>query len=288
MHTTKYYLVSLLILLFSSSTLAANWGYSGQNTHYPPEKWSHLKGASLCSKGKQQSPINIASSEVAASGFMLKKEYGGNYVEISNNGHAVIAKAGRYIEIEEPSEDGGDSTSHRYKLAQFHFHTLSEHTVSLSPLDTPKHYDMELHLVHISEQGRLAVLGIFIEEGDYNETLGGLFENLPKSPAHDADKHGKKAHGKDNKGENKTIAQLSANYENLLPTESDLFVYQGSLTTPPCSEGVQWMVFVEPIQMSRQQIQSYRALYSDNGVPYHTNRPVQQLNHRLIRFGSSD
>lgn len=288
MHTTKPYFASLLALLFSSSVLAADWGYPGQETHYPPERWGHMKGANLCNKGKQQSPINIASSEVAASGFTLRKEYGGNYVATSNNGHTIVAKAGRYIELEEPGQDDETPTKHHYELVQFHFHTLSEHTVSLSPLDTPKHYDMELHFVHEDKQGRLAILGVFIEEGGHNDTLGELFTNLPKAPSHKGMNHDGKLHAKNSTVPQITTTRLSNNYEDLLPTEGDLFVYQGSLTTPPCSEEVQWMIFVEPIQMSRQQIQSYRALYSENGMPYHTNRPLQKLNDRLIRFGSSD
>ncbi len=283
MNLRKKYLISITALLFSNSVFAADWGYYGQESRYSPDRWGHINSANLCGKGKKQSPINIATSEVAASDFELHKEYAGNYVEISNNGHTITSKAGRYIDIFESIEDDGSKTQHRYELIQFHFHTLSEHTVSLSPLDTPRHYDMELHLVHADKQGNLAVLGVFIQEGMYNETLGELFSNLTKATHQKKNSHSK---NKQNNAEI-SIAKLTTDYTSLLPSESDIYIYSGSLTTPPCSENVQWMVFIEPIHMSRQQIQNYRMLFTDNGVPFHTNRPVQQLNKRLVRFGST-
>ncbi len=284
MRPTQKVLTSAVMALMCGPLIAADWGYTGQNTHYPPEKWGHLKGANLCNKGKQQSPINIATSEVAASSFLLHKEYAGNYVELTNNRHAIVAKAGRYIEIEMPG-DGNKPSKHRYELVQFHFHTLSEHTVSRSPLDTPKHYDMEMHLVHVDKAGNLAVLGVFIEEGEYNDTLAEIFENLP-SHGDEKDSHSNPKNSNPKSGT--TMAALTANYEELLPNQGDLFVYSGSLTTPPCSEGVQWMIFVDPIQMSREQIQNYRLLFVENGMPFHTNRPIQRLNKRILQFGTID
>lgn len=286
MRVIKQTLLILLLTLLSQPLMAANWGYAGQHTQYPPSKWGNLKGASLCSSGKMQSPIHISSSDVAASGFKLRKLYDGDYVEVSNNGHAIVTMAGRYIEIDQPESKEGEIKTHRYTLQQFHFHTLSEHTVSLSPLDTPKHYDMEMHLVHVDGSGNIAVLGVFIEEGEYNTTLGELFENLPHYDR--THQSYRRDHLTSKKQREKIISQLTNNYHDLLPSESDLYVYQGSLTTPPCSEGVRWMILVEPIRMSRHQIQSYRALFTDDGMPYHTNRPVQKLNNRQVEYGISE
>ena len=139
----------------------------------------------------------------------------------------------------------------RYKLAQFHFHAPSEHT--LDGVAAP----LELHLVHKSDDGNLAVLGILIKEGVENAALAPVFANIPAE-----------------KTEEPVEVEGSLDVMALLPENRITFRYNGSLTTPPCTEGVLWKVFVDGIEASKEQIAAYTAVYSDSA------RQVQPLNER--------
>ena len=146
-----------------------------------------------------------------------------------------------------------DLEGKEYKLAQFHFHTPSEHQLN------GQYYDLEIHFVHKDESGNLAVLGVMIQEGRENETLEVIWNSLPKE-----------ASKKD--VSEKYLIHLPA----LLPQNQMSFHYDGSLTTPPCTEEVRWIVFEQPIEMSKEQIKAFQQIYTNN------HRPIQPLNEREI------
>jgi carbonic anhydrase len=136
---------------------------------------------------------------------------------------------------------------------QYHFHSPSEHTVK------GQHHPMEMHLVHKSADNKLAVIGVFIDEGAHNAAFDPIWSNLP-----------------DTKGEEVHVENVMVDVNQLLPASMESYRYDGSLTTPPCSEGVKWIVMTTPIQMSAEQINAFRAIISGN------NRPVQPLNSRVV------
>ena len=139
-----------------------------------------------------------------------------------------------------------------YKLVQFHFHTPSEEHIN------GKAYPMVMHLVHKNDKGELAVVGVMLKQGKANAALKPFFDNLPQA-----------------EGEKKVL-DASFNIANLLPAKRDYFKYMGSLTTPPCSEGVRWQVLKQPIDVSNNQIHAFQKLYKHNA------RPVQPLNGREV------
>ena len=163
-----------------------------------------------------------------------------------NNGHTIQANAttdSNLIVV-----DGSV-----YKLSQFHFHTPSEHQFN------GQHYDMELHLVHNDKNGRLAVFGVMIQQGRENKILASIWGELPKEET-----------------EKVISEEYLIHLQALLPQNQKSFHYDGSLTTPPCTEQVKWMVFEQPIEMSKEQIQAFQHIFSDN------HRPIQPLNEREI------
>jgi carbonic anhydrase len=145
----------------------------------------------------------------------------------------------------------GDET---YALVQFHFHAPSEHTVD------GEHFPMEMHFVHQAEDGALAVVGVLIEEGARNPSIALLWAQLAAVP-----------------GTERTV-QIPADFADHVFSgdATGIYHYGGSLTTPPCSEGVQWYVRRTPTQLSRDQIAAFTAVYD------HNNRPVQVLNRRTV------
>jgi len=138
-----------------------------------------------------------------------------------------------------------------YKLVQFHFHTPSEEKVN------GKAYPMEAHLVHQGADGKMAVVAVFLKEGKANPAFDAVFRGMPKA-----------------EGTGHTIDDINA--ADLLPAERGYFRYVGSLTTPPCSEGVRWQVMKEPVEVSKEQVSAFRKLYHMNA------RPVQALNGRKV------
>ena len=149
-----------------------------------------------------------------------------------NNGHTVQANA---TEL----SNGIIVEGQEYQLVQFHFHTPSEHQFN------GQHYDMELHLVHQDINGKLAVLGVMIQEGKENENLASVWGDLPKEET-----------------ENEIPINEPINLQNLLPEDQSSFHYNGSLTTPPCTEEVKWIVFKQPIEMSKEQIQAFQEIFA--------------------------
>ena len=218
-----------------------HWGYGELNG---PLHWADLNPAyHMCKEGKNQSPVDINNTRAIAKKHIRFRYFMGGE-KIVYNGHAVEVEylPGSLITI-----DG-----HTFELKQFHFHTPSEHTVE------GKHFPMEVHFVHVDKNGNIAVLGLFIEEGAENLELAKLLSAFPLK-----------------EGESKKLARL-ANASALMPMDVDYYRYNGSLTTPPCSEGVLWAVFKKRVTASPAQIAAFSKIMGAN------NRPVRPINARLI------
>jgi carbonic anhydrase len=219
-----------------------HWTYEGEEG---PEHWGDLDPSyAACEAGKSQSPINI-SNPVEEDLANISLHYQPSEVNILNNGHTVQINydAGSYIEL-----DGV-----RYDVAQFHYHSPSEHAVD------GKFSAAELHIVHKNADGGLAVVGILLDEGAQNVAYQPFIENLPEE----------KSDAKD--------AGVIINATDLLPAVQTTFRYSGSLTTPPCTEGVNWLVMTTPMELSAEQIEALASLFEEGN-----NRPVQPLNDRPL------
>ncbi len=219
-----------------------HWGYTGAES---PEHWGELAPEyRACSEGRNQSPINIVGT-IDAELPPLRFSYTNHAGDILNNGHTIQADfpPGNFIEV-----DGN-----RFELKQIHFHTPSENQVlSVS-------YPMEGHLVHADAAGNLAVVGVMMSEGAENSALAKLWTQLPK-----------------HEGERTPLAaQVSAT--DFLPANRDYYRFGGSLTTPPCSEGVRWLLMKNAVTVSADQVETFAHL-----MHHPNNRPVQPVNARPV------
>jgi carbonic anhydrase len=226
----------------------AHWSYSDDQTG--PSAWGKLAPEyAACAEGKTQSPVDLPAVVPMADAHRIAFHYGAVPLKVVNNGHTIQVEvpAGNYIEL-----DGA-----RYELRQFHFHHPSEETIAGKPAD------MVAHLVHIDERGAIAVVGVLITAGAGEPaTLDRIWHHLP-------------AHA------NETLAPAGVQIDvaQLLPPHRQFYHYTGSLTTPPCTEGVSWNVIAEPIHISVEHLDAFHALYPVNA------RPVQPLNERPIDGG---
>ncbi|RST75262.1 carbonic anhydrase family protein [Siminovitchia acidinfaciens] len=231
----------------SNVTPTAEWSYEEETG---PEHWGELDSAyAACMKGNEQSPINIEPSLEETSETKLENiefQYEPTQFSIVNTGHTVQANPAT-------SSNSIVVEGIEYKLAQFHFHTPSEHQFNGQQMD------MELHLVHQDANGELAVLGLLIQAGKKNEQLASIWSRLPKSET-----------------KSDIAIEEPVDLQALLPSNQTSFYYNGSLTTPPCTEKVKWIVFEEPIEMSKEQIQAFQQIFHNN------QRPVQPVNGREI------
>lgn len=221
-----------------------HWGYAGTDG---PDRWGSLStDFATCGVGAQQSPINLNDADaISANIGKIQLAYHSTPLRIVNNGHTIQVNC-------EP----GSSASlrgHSYDLKQFHFHTPSEHT------HNGNRYAMELHLVHQNAAENIAVLGVFIKEGAANPALDPIWQHIPATP-----------------GPEQTVSGARVDAASLIPASSDYFAYLGSLTTPPCTEGVRWFVFAQPVSASREQIGKFRSVIAMN------SRPLQSLDHRFV------
>ena len=218
------------------------WGYAPENG---PEIWAQLDPAyRICSVGTQQSPIDIVDP-VPAKLPVLTFNYQSIPVKLYNTGNTIQVDApeGSWMAVDET----------KYHLVQFHFHAPSEHKVA------GQAYPIEVHLVHQSEAGALAVVGVFVAAGRINTTYGTFSHALPSVS-----------------GESQQIEGVRLDLQGLLPSQRDTYRYMGSLTTPPCSEDVKWFVMTTSVEMSHSQIATFKAILDGN------NRPVQPLNGREL------
>ena len=228
-----------------------HWGYSAEDG---PARWDALSPDwALCGKGRSQSPVDLGGAKPAGAvelGFgyqpaSLKIIHHEHVVDVLNNGHTI------QVNYDEGSTIDIQGT--RFELLQYHFHAPSEHTVGA------RHFPMEMHLVHQSQSGEVAAVGVFIEAGAHNAAFEPVWEHVPKET-------GKQEH----------LEHVVVDVDQLLPSDRRTYRYPGSFTTPPCSEGVHWLVFVEPIQLGQEQIDAFRAVVKVN------NRPVQSLEGREV------
>ncbi len=223
-----------------------HWGYVGQGG---PENWGQLSPEyEVCQIGNTQSPINL-ESHVAAELKTLELSYKPSPIEVVHNGHTIQVNyaSGNQLKLE----------GQTFNLIQFHFHHPSEHQ------HNGKSYMMEVHLVHQSEDKNLAVLGVFIQPGKENRVLKTIWDELPS-----------------NKGATKKLENVTLNPKDLLPQNASFYRYFGSLTTPPCSESVHWIVYDQPIEMSLGQIKKFAQMFPNN------SRPIQAINRRFLLRGN--
>jgi carbonic anhydrase len=219
----------------------APWGYQGPAG---PQTWGGLRPEfNLCGSGQRQSPIDIRGG-LAVDLEPPKFSYQATRFGVIDNGHTVQANmaAGNFIEL------GGK----RFDLQQLHFHRPSEERID------GRQFEMSVHLVHKDEQGRLAVVAVLVDKGQPQSAVQKVWNNLPLE-----------------KGE-ENAARVALDLNELLPSDRRFFTYMGSLTTPPCSEGVQWVVMRQPVTMSPEQIELFARIYPMNA------RPVQQAGGRRI------
>lgn len=226
-----------------SHTAASHWAYDGDGA---PHAWGVIKEEyATCGDGKQQSPIDISAVTIGPLSE-IEFKYKSTPLELSHNGHTIQASyhTGSYITV------GGK----RYDLLQLHFHAPAEHTIG------GKSYEMVAHLVHKAADGQLAVIGVMFKTGDKNKVIEKLWTHMPTES-----------------GQTNTVKNTRFNALDLLPVDLTYFNYAGSLTTPPCSEGVNWMVMATPASISAKQVKQFTDLFPSSV------RPVQPLNGRVVR-----
>lgn len=219
----------------------AHWNYEGETG---PARWGSLGAADhVCSTGHQQSPIDITGS-INARQPPLRIDWRKRPDTIANNGHT--------IQLNLADGDMLDVGGRRYRLTQFHFHHPSEHLVD------GKSFAMEAHFVHAAEDGELAVVGVFIVAGKPNATFSKIVSTMPQQQGPPV------------------AADPAIDPSRLLPAQRTYYRYEGSLTTPPCSETVVWLVLTHHTEVAGDDITRFAKLYPMNA------RPVQNRDRRFI------
>lgn len=238
-------LSAALLSLLSLAALAdaPHWAYDGE---HGAAHWAEIdKSYAECKLGHAQSPIDIRSAKVDKDAPALEFAYQAKPLALINNGHTV--------QVNEAGAGTLTIGGHVYQLAQFHFHTPSEERIHGKP------YDLVAHFVHKDEAGKLAVVAVLFRVGKENTALKPVLDNMPIAA-----------------GPEHSVAGVSVNPADLLPAKLGYYHFMGSLTTPPCSEGVSWYVLTTPVELSRTQLAEFRTLYQHNA------RPVQALNGREV------
>ncbi len=253
MRISRLLLAVLTVLttgIFAGALLAQEHGDTPHWTYETgseegPANWGELSEEfALCSTGKTQSPIDVAAT-IAVDISDIEFNYGPSALNILNNGHTI-----------QVMYDAGSSITYNgvtYDLVQFHFHHPSEHTLNgdVAP--------MEIHFVHRDANNNLAVVGVMLMAGDADSAAyADVFANLPPEEAE------------------VTTLDATVSAMDMLPAAKTYFTYTGSLTTPPCSEGVRWLLLDTPIELSVAQIEAFAAIFEVNA------RPVQPVNARDI------
>lgn len=215
---------------FAQQQAGAPWDYEGK---LGPLHWGKLDPAyRACADGKEQSPIDIRGAHLNKSLPPIEFHYISGAMTLVNTGHTVqvTAAPGSYIV----------ANGTRYDLVQFHFHHPGEESVKGA---LP---DMDIHLVHKSSDGKIAVIAVRLMEGNANAVLSGLWQHLPKTAG----------------ASDKMPDSMSP--LGLLPHDPGYWTYEGSLTAPPCTEGVRWFVMEQPVELSRDQLRAFGAIYKVN------------------------
>ena len=220
-----------------------HWSYSGANA---ADKWGSLDNEfAACGVGQRQSPIDIRRT-VKADLPPIQFAYKPIPLSIVDNGHS--------IKVDTPDAGGITVDGESYELVQFHFHKPSEEKIN------GKAYDMVVHLVHQAKGGKLAVIGVLMEAGKEQKLIRTLWTHLPLE-------------------QEKPVVRDDVKIDptQLIPPKPGYYTFLGSLTTPPCSEGVLWLVMKTPIQVSKEQLASFSTVYKNNV------RPIQPTNGRVIK-----
>lgn len=238
------------LILGISTNLSANdiaWSYNGNKTG--PDNWSSLSpNYALCNSGKSQSPVNIdLEKTVNTQNKGIKFNYG--LITPSS-----IKNTGKHIQI-----DVGAGTNIKvgglvFELKNLTFHTPSEHTVN------NKHFPMEIQFIHESKEQELAVVSMMVVPGKADRTLKKLLKHLPM-----------------NAGESKALPANALRSVEMKKKLGNYHQYGGSITTPPCNEGVRWFIMKNPLTLSTDQQQAFK-----NATNQNNNRPIQDLNARMI------
>jgi carbonic anhydrase len=220
---------------------ATPWDYGGA---FGPDAWGRLPGFEKCASGTRQSPIDIRDG-IAVDLEPIRFEYHAGAFSVIDTGHTV--------QVNVPPGNAITVMGRRYELVQFHFHRPAEERID------GRAFDMVVHLVHKDAAGRIAVVAVLLERGVAQPAVQSVWNNLPLE-----------------KGE-ELKADVPLDPADLLPADSRYYTYMGSLTTPPCSEGVLWMVMKQPVQISPEQDAIFAHLYAMNA------RPIQQASGRLVK-----
>lgn len=227
----------------ASANSHVHWSYEGEEG---PEHWGELRqDYALCASGTRQSPIDIRDG-IRVDLAPLEFNYQPSYFRVLDNGHTIqTAVGGSSLTLQGKT----------YDLVQFHFHRPSEEKIN------GRAYDMVVHLVHKSpDDDKLAVVAVMLERGKDHPLIQTLWNNLPLE-----------------RNDEVAPPNLTIDPATLLPDDKRYYTYMGSLTTPPCSEGVLWLVMKQPVQLSAEQIGIFARLYRNNA------RPLQNSNGRLIK-----
>lgn len=225
--------------IFAGAQVVHSWGYSGENG---PDHWSKFN--TTCGLGERQSPIDIVNPQKTALPT-ISFSYQDSPLAVVNNGHTI---QGNYASGSSIVRDGKT-----YELKQFHFHHHSETAIR------GEYTPLEAHLVHQDKDGNYLVVAVLFKEGTANSTIETVWKNI----------------GSEQDKEN-APAGVTVNAAQLLPGEHNYYTFRGSLTTPPCSENVAWVVMDHPMTVSKEQIAAFDKLYPNNF------RPVQPLNGRMV------
>lgn len=222
------------------------WDYAGPRG---PSHWAALDPAYAACGGKEQSPVDIRAA-VKADLPPIRFEYQSAPLRyLIDNGKTIrvnyhAPQSGGFLVVGEE----------RYRLTQFHFHRPSEEYIDGKP------FDMVVHLMHESGGGKLAGVAVLLKAGKQNLTVRQLWAHMPKTESKERE-----------------IPGTEINPAGLLPSDTAYYTYMGSLTAPPCDEGVTWFVLKTPVEISRSQIDAFARLYP------HDVRPPQPLNGRIVR-----
>ena len=221
---------------------AIHWSYEGEGA---PANWSKLRpDYALCATGRRQSPIDIREG-IRVDLEPIAIDYQRSQFRIVDTGHSIQVNVGEGSSIA--------VMGRTYQLQQLHFHRPSEERVN------GKAFDMGIHFVHRDDEGKLAVIAVLLEKGSEQPLIQTLWNNLPLEV------------------DQEVAPSIAIDLNDLLPKERSYYTYMGSLTTPPCTEDVLWMVFKQPVAVSAEQVAIFSRLYKNNA------RPVQPANNRLIK-----
>lgn len=239
---------AILVLAGPRAPWKTKWEYEGPTG---AEHWGDLEPENVaCKVGKEQSPIDIRNVEKAKLPALRFEYQSGPLQYLVNDGHTIRVN---YHE----ATGGGNSLivgNRRYQLTEFHFHHPSEEYIQGKP------YDMVVHFMHEARDGKVAGVAVLLKAGSANATVQQIWEHMPMT-----------------KGKEQEIAGVKVNPAELLPRDTAYYTYLGSLTTPPCTEGVVWFVLKTPVDVSADQIHTFAKLYP------HDVRPLQPLHGRVVR-----